>query len=127
VIAQTTNRKTTIVKSPAVRDGFASFYLKFKKAVLANNRLAIRNMMSSSFEWALDGYDTREVALKNIDEMKLWTGLRNAMLRKPVVCKQFYCNNRAGYRVWSSLKYKVEIMFEKDANGDWHWTALLGD
>ncbi len=108
-------------------DGFATFFSAFKRAVMSNNRAAIKSMMSASFEWALDGYGTNTEALSNMDQMRLWPGLRNAVLRKPIACKQSYCNNRIGYRTWSSAKYQVEIMFEKDGNGVWHWTALLGD
>ncbi len=114
-------------KTANVGDGFKIFFAKFKKAVTANNRTAIKNMMSPRFEWALDGYISRDEAFKLLDEMKLWAGLRNSVLRTPVKCKQPYCNNRAGYRVWSSARYKMEIMFEKDADGNWYWTALLGD
>ncbi len=114
-------------KTANVGDGFKIFFAKFKKAVTANNRTAIKNMMSPRFEWALDGYISRDEAFKLLDEMKLWAGLRNSVLRTPVKCKQPYCNNRAGYRVWSSARYKMEIMFEKDTDGNWYWTALLGD
>ena len=124
---KTITNKSSAAIPTAAGDGFATFYLNFKKVVLANKRTAIRNMMSSSFEWALDGYGSRDEALKNMNSMKLWIGLRSAVLRKPVVCKQPYCNNRAGYRVWSPGKYGVEIMFEKDIDGNWYWTALLGD
>lgn len=120
--------KTKPTPNPVpVTDGFSAFFAQFKKAVLGNKRAAIAAHMSGSFEWALDGYTSRDEALNNMDSMKLWAGLRNAMLRKPVVCKQYYCNNRSGYRVWSSSRYKIEIMFEKDSAGVWHWTALLGD
>jgi hypothetical protein len=114
-------------KTASVSDGFNAFFANFKKAVSSNNRTALKKMMSSSFEWALDGYISRDEAFKLLDKMKLWAGLRNTVLRKPVKCKDSYCNNRAGYRVWSAPKYRLEIMFEKDANGNWFWTALLGD
>ncbi len=114
-------------KPQPVGDGFAAFYAAFKKAVNGSHRTAVKNMMSPSFEWALDGYISRDEAFKLLDDMKLWEGLRNAVLKNPVRCKQPYCNNRSGYQVWSSSKHKVEIMFEKDAAGIWHWTALLGD
>lgn len=123
----TSKQKNTQIKPKTVGDGFTAFYATFRKAVNGNNRAAVKNMMAESFEWALDGYVSRDEALKNMTDMKLWTGLRNAMLRKPVICKPPFCNNRTGYRVWSSARYKVEIMFEKDSSGNWKWTALLGD
>jgi len=121
------NAGRPLVTSVKNSDGFATFFAKFKQAVLANNRSSIRNMMAQNFEWALDGYGSREEALSNMDQMKFWPGLRNAVLRKPVACKQPFCNNRPGYRTWSSRKYFTEIMFERDGNGVWHWTAMLGD
>ncbi len=123
----TNPKRTRVKKNPvAVGDGFTAFFREFKKAVIGSNRAAVKNMMASNFEWALDGYVSRDEAFGMLDET-LWKGLKNAVLRAPVKCKSPYCNNRAGYRVWSSARYKVEIMFEKDASGNWHWTALLGD
>lgn len=115
------------VTSVRASDGFAAFFASFRKAVLSSSRTAVKNLMSESFEWALDGYIPRDEALKNMDDMKLWAGLRNAVMRAPAVCKSPYCNNRAGYRTWSNARDKVEIMFERDSGGNWHWTALLGD
>ena len=122
-----TPKKSVKNKIVKVDDGFNKFYTAFKKAVSSGNRTAVKNMMSPSFEWALDGYISRDGAFKLLDDMKLWAGLRNAVLRIPVKCKQPFCNNRGGYRVWSSARYKIEIMFEKNADGNWYWTALLGD
>ncbi len=120
------NKKTQKTPVKPQGDGFAAFFAKFKKAVSGNNRAAVKDMMSLSFEWALDGYISRDEAFNLLDN-NLWAGLKSAVLRRPVKCKSPYCNNRAGYRVWSTAKYKVEIMFEKDSAGNWHWTALLGD
>lgn len=112
-------------------DGFSAFYAAFKKAVLKDDRAAISNMMSSRFDWALDGYISREEALRLMDEGKLWRGLRNAVTRKPVPCCSSCCHLRSGYYVSSSPKYParyaVEIMFERGADGRWRWTGLLGD
>ncbi len=119
--------KSTLTRRTPDVDGFEAFFAKFKKAVLAGNRIAIKNMMATRFEWALDGYGTNDEALQNMDSMKLWAGLKDAMLKKPVQCKQAECNNRSGYHTWSPKKFKVEILFERDANGDWKWTAVLGD
>lgn len=107
-------------------DGFPAFFATFKKAVIQNDRNTIRNLMAPRFEWALDGYGSRDEALRNMDQMKLWRGLRNAVARKPFICKASFCHNRAGYHVWSSPRYRVEIMFER-INGEWKWSALLGD
>lgn len=127
ISAKTQTNKKTVTKIKAVGDGFADFYKSFKKVVNGNSRTTIKNMMSANFEWALDGNISRDEAFRLMNDMKLWTGLKNAVLKMPVKCKQPYCNNREGYRVWSSARYKLEIMFEKDAAGVWHWTALLGD
>ena len=122
------NAKTVKSKIPVkANDGFRGFFASFRKAVLSNDQAAVKNLMSANFEWALDGFITRDEAVKNMDQMKLWNGLRNAVMRTPVACKGAYCNNRSGYRTWSTAIYKVEIMFEKDGGGNWHWTAMLGD
>ncbi|HKO95609.1 MAG TPA: hypothetical protein VJU86_01355 [Pyrinomonadaceae bacterium] len=112
-------------------DGFSSFYAAFKKAVLKGNRTVIRNMMSARFDWALDGYISRDEAIGHMDEMKLWRGLRNAVTRKPVRCCSNCCHLRAGYYLDSSPKfparYAIEIMFERGADGRWLWSGVLGD
>jgi hypothetical protein len=118
--------KPGIQAPTASNDGFSAFYATFKAAVSKNDRAAIRSMMAPRFEWALDGYISRDDALRNMDEMKVWRGLRNAVTRPPVRCKSPSCRNRSGYHVWSSAKYAVEIMFER-INGQWQWSALLGD
>lgn len=134
-LSETSPTQKTLVK-PALptlpppivdADGFETFFAKFKKAVLAGNRIALKNMMATKFEWATDGSGTTEEALQNMDSMKLWTGLKDAMLKHPVQCKQTECNNRNGYHAWSSDKYKFEIMFERNVTGEWKWTAVLGD
>lgn len=112
-------------------DGFSIFYAAFKQAVIERDRGAIRGMMAPRFEWALDGYISRDEALKYMDEFKRWGELRKAVLRKPVRCKQPFCNNRPGYRVWSlktsKSSFPIEVMFERGADGRWRWSALLGD
>jgi hypothetical protein len=118
------SRASNFVQS---NDGFNAFYGAFKKAVFKNDRSAIRAMMSPRFEWALDGYVSRDEALQTMDRNKRWAGLRNALTRRPVRCKQPYCNNRSGYRIWSSPKYRFETMFERGADGQWKWSAVLGD
>lgn len=120
-----TSGATSATRAAMPDDGFNSFYAAFRQAVNKDDRAAIRNMMASRFEWAYDD-ESRDEALRNVDQMKLWRGLRNAVARTPVRCKQPYCNNRSGYHVWSSAKYRVEIMFER-IDGQWKWSALLGD
>lgn len=121
----------SIASAQKKNDGFQTFFTKFRSAVTKNNKSAIKNMMASSFEWALDGYVSRNEAFKLMSQIggkedRLWKGLRQAVAKKPVVCKGNYCNNRSGYHVWSGGKYGVEIMFE-NIDGNWKWSALLGD
>lgn len=112
----------------ATKNSFSAFYANFKKFVLKKDRQQIKNMMAPRFEWGLDGYISRDQALKNMDEMKFWTGLRQAVVNTPKACTPATgsCNNRPGFHVWS-VSARTEVMFERNANGQWQWTALLGD
>jgi hypothetical protein len=107
-------------------DNWLVFWQTFQSAVRRHERTKIKSLMSPRFEWALDGYISRDEAFKYLDSMKVWPGLQNAITKRPVECKPSNCNNRAGYHVWSSPKYRTEIMFEQ-INGRWWWTAVLGD
>lgn len=117
---------TALTTTVAVQDaGFPQFFAKFKKAVLTGNRIALKNMMAATFQWANDGQAIRDEALQNMDSMKLWTALKDAMLANPVQCKLLECGNRTGFQVASITKNRIRILFEREANGEWKWSAIL--
>ena len=119
-----------IVITPSLAFGqsdFPTFWGKFKSAVQRNDKASVKSLMAPRFEWALDGYVSRDEAWGYFAEQKrYWLGMREAVNRKPIGCKDHYCNNRSGYHIWSSRKFGLEIMFER-IGGSWRWSALLGD
>jgi hypothetical protein len=111
--------------SKVSEDGFKAFYAEFKKAVLADNRIGIKKRTATAFTWASDGKATADEALQNMDSMKLWTALKAAVAQNPSPCQPSQCFNRSGYRVSSGGANRFEILFEREANGEWKWSAIL--
>jgi hypothetical protein len=125
-------QQTSILPSTIPKpDGFNEFYAKFRTVVRRRDRIALQALMAARFEWALDGYTTRDEALKNIGQIfgweEFWQSAANAVAKQAELCGRSYCNNRAGYRTWAKARVPLEIMFERDSESQWHWTAVLGD
>lgn len=102
--------------SPARGDGFAAFYATFKRAVLSNDRAAVRNMMSPVFLVALGDEESPDQALRNLG-VEGWQQLRLAVNRFPVRGPRGY--HLADHHL-GTLVFIVE-------DGKWEWKGLQGD
>ncbi len=59
---------------------FQTFFAKLKQNVLNNYKTAVKNMMSSSFEWALDGAVSKNEGWSYlIGERSYWQDLRKSV------------------------------------------------
>lgn len=110
---------------------FTDFYSRFQQAINQRDENSLRELMAANFQWALDGYTTRNEALKNIQHIigwqQFWASAQAAVKNSAEACKPPYCDNRAGYHVWAQSPFPLELLFEQDNDGIWHWTAVLGD
>lgn len=111
-------------------DGFRAFYVNFRRAVLANNRTAVRNMMSTVFLWDLIETESPDQALRDMDKYKRWQQLRTAVRRYPVLCKRPYCGHGGGDTFYSGYRlgdrHLGDVLFIRE-NSEWKWKGLLGD
>ena len=118
-------------KQETAADGFEDFYRQFRTVVASRDRAALKDTMSSKFEWAMDGFVSRDQALKYIAEIigwqKFWQSARTAVARKPTLCKPPYCNYRSGYHAWAKSPFPVELLFERGSDGKWRWTGIIGE
>jgi hypothetical protein len=112
-------------------NSFERFYGNFRTAVGRRDRAALKQLMAERFEWAADGYTTRDQALMNIGQIfgwdSFWQSAASATAQNARPCKPPYCMNRPGFETSARTPVPLEIMFEQDAAGQWHWTAVLGD
>jgi hypothetical protein len=110
---------------------FEGFYAMFRSVIQRRDQAALRDLMSPKFEWALDGYTTREQAFNNIGQIigwqRFWQSAALAVSKPAQACKPHYCNNRAGYETFTKTPFPLEMMFEVGADNQWHWSAVLGD
>jgi hypothetical protein len=110
---------------------FESFYARFRSVIKRRDHAGLRELMSPKFEWALDGYTTREQALNNIAKIigwqKFWHSAALALAKPAQACKPHYCNNRSGYETFTKTPFPLEMMFELGPDNQWHWSAVLGD
>ena len=112
-------------------NSFEEFYARFREAVNRRDGAALRGLMSQKFQWALDGYVTRDQALANITSIigwdKFWQSVQKAVASAARPCQQPYCEGRPGYHASALSPFPLEVLFEQDSSGKWWWTAVLGD
>jgi hypothetical protein len=125
---------TSLAQSPTSakrRDDFDRFYASFRVAVRKRDRAALTDLMSPKFQWAMDGSVSRDQAIGNISKIigweKFWQSAIKAVAPAAERCQKSYCEGRPGYHVFTKSPFPLEMMFEKDARGNWHWSAVLGD
>jgi hypothetical protein len=110
---------------------FDAFYNKLRSVAARRDQAGLRELMSERFEWALDGYVTRDQALSNISQIitwpKFWQSAALALAKPAQVCKPHYCNNRPGFETFTKTPFPLEMMFETGPDKQWHWSAVLGD
>ena len=126
------DKKSEESKNQGVSKGnFESFYARFRSVINRRDQAGLREVMSPQFEWALDGYTTREQAFKNIGQIigwqKFWQSAALAVAEPPQACKPHHCNNRSGYETFTKSPFPLEMMFELGSDNQWHWSAVLGD
>jgi len=121
----------SVISAQKKDDGFQAFYTKFRSAINGQNKAALKGLMSSSFIWAQDGEVSPNEAISNIGSIitwkKFWQSAKKAVVKSAERCKKPYCENRSGYHAFASSPFPVEMLFEKDSGGNWHWTGMLGD
>lgn len=103
---------------------FQTFFAKFKQNVLGNKKTAVKNMMSSSFEWALDGAVSRDEGWSLLmSQRRYWQDLRKSVQTKPYSCKAIW-ESYSGYCITTS-RMDYDFMFAK-VGGSWKFYALRG-
>ena len=114
-----------------VGGNFGSFYAQLRMVINHRDQTALRELMTIKFEWALDGYITRDQALNNIGQIigwqKFWESAMLAVTKPAQACKPHYCNNRVGYETFTKTPFPLEMMFELGPDNQWRWSAVLGD
>lgn len=116
---------------PSGQSDFDAFYAHFRAVVKQRDPAALKQTMSPKFQWALDGLIDRDTALKNISTIigwpNFWQSAVNATVANAAPCKKPYCMGRPGFHASAKSPFPLEMMFEKDSAGKWHWSAVLGD
>lgn len=106
---------------------FVSFFAAFRDAINKQDRAALKSLMGSTFEWAGDGKDSRDVAIRNIDLVNLWQKFRKSVAGKTINCK---IKDPACWHYPIPARRTVGpswLLFQLDSDGKWRWVALLGD
>lgn len=110
---------------------FEDFYVKLRNVVSHRDQVGLRSMMSERFEWALDGYTTRDQAFKNIGNIigwqKFWRSASLALSKPAQICRPHYCNDRPGYETFTKTPFPLEMLFAQGSDNQWQWSAVLGD
>jgi hypothetical protein len=105
---------------------FATFFAQFRQAVLKNERTAVRNTVSPTFEWALDGKVSNDEAWRLFTrEARHWQDLRRSVLRPPYACQSTW-TSLSGFCISSGPRAKYDLMFA-NVGGYWRFYALRGD
>jgi hypothetical protein len=120
-----------IVSSQATNNDFHAFFTKFRSAVKSQNKIALEKLMSSQFDWAAEGYVSREEAMQYIDQIvgwkNFWLSAKKAVSTKPKKCETSSSSNyHSGYCVYAKSPYEMELVFERGSDGNWYWTAFPG-
>ena len=122
---------STARNEPAADLSFERFYSMLRSAVDKRDSTSLRNLMAEKFQWAMDGYVSREKAFNNIGKIigweNFWQEAQKATARNPLRCAPPYCDLRPGYHTWVKPPFPLEMMFEQLPGGEWRWTAVLGD
>lgn len=109
-----------------------NFYSAFRAAVNTRNKVALRKMMAARFDWAMDGYVSREQALHNIGRMVGWTNFWLSA-KKAMATKAEHCTNtgnmnpHSGYCCYARSPHPMAFVFEPGPDGKWYWSAFPGD
>ncbi len=113
-------------------DSWQPFWNAFRSAVSRRDKVALKRMMASQFDWALDGYISPEEALQNIGKIvgwnKFWLSAKKAVATKPEKCSNTpSMNNHSGYCVYARSPFPMQLVFERGSDGNWYWSAFPGD
>lgn len=110
---------------------WAAFWSAFRAGVNRSDRGALSQMMASQFDWATDGYISREEAIENIRKIigwkRFWLAAKRAVATKPSACDFTLINHHSGYCVSAHAPFPLQLVFELGHDGTSHWSALPGD
>lgn len=103
-----------------------AFWTKFSAAVNKKDKEALKALMSSDFEWALDGYTSPDEVIRIMDKYKYWNQFKRSVANGVKVC---------GYDAPDCFRTKNTARRTKSPNwllfefigGQWKWTRLIGD
>jgi hypothetical protein len=106
-----------------------SFWIEFHAAVRKRDRIALRQLMSTSFEWAGDGNVSAGEAINNLDRgVVSWQSILKSVNNGVINCKSkdSSCWNFSGRQAKRTIKHNW-LVFELEAGGRWRWVRLVGD
>jgi hypothetical protein len=108
------------------------FYAAFRATVNRRDKIVLKRMMASRFDWAMDGYVSSEQALQNIGRIvgwdKFWLSAKNAMARRVEKCNNTASMNpHSGYCAYARSPRAMALVFERTSDGNWYWSAFPGD
>src|SRR5947209_1621046 len=96
-------------------DDFQLFLSRYRAAVNTQNKTALEGLISARFDWALDGYVSRDEAMRNIGTIvgwsKFWRSAKRAVVTKPQRCSHtLNLNNHSGYCVYARTPFPVQLV-----------------
>lgn len=106
-----------------------SFWNLFRAAVRKRDRIALRQLMSTNFEWAGDGNVNAGEAITYIDQgVVSWQNILKSVNSGVINCKSkdSSCWNFSGRQAKRTIKPNW-LVFEIGADGRWRWVRLVGD
>jgi hypothetical protein len=104
-----------------------SFWSQFSAAMKKKDRVALRRMMSSDFEWALDGVTPPNEVFQMMDRYNYWRPFQKSVANGVKICGYNADDCRHKTRPARRTKSPDWLLFEFQSDGKWRWVALMGD
>jgi hypothetical protein len=111
--------------------GWQQFYTAFRAAVHKRDKTALKRMMASRFDWAMDGYVSSEQAFQNIGRIVGWEtfclSAKHAMARRVEKCNNTASvSPHSGYCAYARSPRATAFLFELSSDGNRYSSAFPG-
>jgi hypothetical protein len=113
----------------ATDQSWQQFYTAFRTAVRKRDRITLKQLMSTNFEWAADGNVNAAEAINYIDQgLVSWQKILKSANGGVINCKSkdSSCWNFSGAQAKRTIKPNW-LVFELGSDGRWRWVRLVGD
>jgi hypothetical protein len=122
VVFAQTSRST----NAAANKSWLTFWSQFSAAMNKRDKPTLTGLMSSDFEWALDGRTSPDEVFQIMNKYKYWKPFQRSIAKGVKTCGYaapdcFNTTNTA-----RRTKSPNWLLFEF-RNGRWQWTRLIGD